>query len=82
MASTVNEVSLETLALARSLGSESIDAVVVGDVPDRDALTAELGAHGVERGAPGRRRGVRVLRRSRVGRGPAAGAGLHGRRPS
>ena len=42
-----NEVSLETLALGRSLGSESIDVVVVGDVPDRDALTAELGAHGV-----------------------------------
>ena len=42
-----NEVSLETLALARSLGAESIDAVVVGDVPDRDALTTELGAHGV-----------------------------------
>ena len=44
---SANEVSLETLALARSLGSEPIEAVVIGDVPDRDALTAELGAHGV-----------------------------------
>jgi electron transfer flavoprotein alpha subunit len=44
---SANEVSLETLALARSLGSESVDAVVIGDVPDRDALSAELGAHGV-----------------------------------
>ncbi len=42
-----NEVSLETLALARSLGPASIAAVVIGDVPDRDVLTAELGAHGV-----------------------------------
>ncbi|MGA9103181.1 hypothetical protein, partial [Aeromicrobium sp.] len=44
---SANEVSLETLALARSLGADGIDAVVIGDVPDRDALTAELGAHGV-----------------------------------
>ena len=43
---STNEVSLETLALARSLSSE-IEAVVVGDVADRDALSSELGAHGV-----------------------------------
>ena len=43
-----NEVSLETLALARSLDADSIAAVVMGDVADRDALTAELGAHGVD----------------------------------
>ena len=43
---SANEVSLETLALARSMSSE-IEAVVVGVVPDRDALSAELGAHGV-----------------------------------
>ena len=44
---SANEVSLETLALARSLEADRIDAVVIGDVPDRDALSAELGAHGV-----------------------------------
>jgi electron transfer flavoprotein alpha subunit len=44
---TANEVSLETLALARSL-SDDVAAVVIGDVPDRGALTAELGAHGVD----------------------------------
>jgi electron transfer flavoprotein alpha subunit len=43
---SANEVSLETLALARSVSSE-IEAVVVSDVADRDALSAELGAHGV-----------------------------------
>jgi len=43
---SANEVSLETLALARSMTSE-IEAVVVGDVADRDAVSAELGAHGV-----------------------------------
>jgi electron transfer flavoprotein alpha subunit len=43
---SANEVSLETLALARSLGS-GVEAVVVGDVSDRDALASELGAHGV-----------------------------------
>jgi electron transfer flavoprotein alpha subunit len=46
-----SEVSLETLALARSLAAEAngapIDALVIGDVADREALTAELGAHGV-----------------------------------
>ncbi len=42
---TANEVSLETIALARSLGEPA--AVVIGAVPDRDALTAELGTHGV-----------------------------------
>ncbi len=45
------EVSLETLAFARSLsetgGGIAIRAVLVGDVPDRDALAAELGRHGV-----------------------------------
>ncbi|MGH3457274.1 electron transfer flavoprotein subunit alpha/FixB family protein [Aeromicrobium sp.] len=45
---SANEVSLETLALARSLGSDRTEAVVIGDVTDRDALTAELGAHGVD----------------------------------
>jgi electron transfer flavoprotein alpha subunit len=44
------EVSLETLAFARSLsqadGGSAIAAVVVGDVSDRDALAAELGRHG------------------------------------
>jgi electron transfer flavoprotein alpha subunit len=44
---SANEVSLETLALARSLGSENVDAVVIGEVPDRDALSAELADHGV-----------------------------------
>ena len=43
---SANEVSLETLALARSLGSD-VEAVVIGEVVDRDALAAELGAHGV-----------------------------------
>jgi electron transfer flavoprotein alpha subunit len=46
-----SEISLETLALARSLAAEGggipIRAVVVGDVADRDALATELGAHGV-----------------------------------
>ncbi len=41
-----NEVSLETLALARSMSPDT-EAVVIGDVADRDALSAELGAHGV-----------------------------------
>ncbi len=45
------EVSLETLAFARSLseagGGIAIRAVLVGDMPDRDALAAELGRHGV-----------------------------------
>ncbi len=45
--SSVHEVSLETLALARSLSPGAVAAVVVGDVPDRDALASELGAHGV-----------------------------------
>ena len=48
---TSAEVSLETLAFARSLseagGGIAIRAVLVGDVPDRDALAAELGRHGV-----------------------------------
>jgi electron transfer flavoprotein alpha subunit len=47
----VSEVSLETLALARSLsetgGGIAVRAVVVGDVADLDALATELGAHGV-----------------------------------
>ncbi|MEP6816501.1 MAG: electron transfer flavoprotein subunit alpha/FixB family protein [Marmoricola sp.] len=47
----VSEVSLETLALARSLAAEGggikIRALVVGDVADREGLAAELGAHGV-----------------------------------
>ncbi len=46
-----SEVSLETMAFARSLseagGGIAIRAVLVGDVPDRDALAAELGRHGV-----------------------------------
>ena len=46
-----SEVSLETLAFARSLsaagGGIAVRAVVVGDVADRDALAAELGRHGV-----------------------------------
>ncbi len=45
------EVSLETLAFARSLsetgGGIAVRAVVVGDVADRDALASELGRHGV-----------------------------------
>jgi len=44
------EVSLETLAFARSLsqsdGGRAIGAVLIGDVSDRDALAAELGRHG------------------------------------
>jgi len=44
------EVSLETLAFARSLsqadGGRPISAVVIGDVSDRDAVAAELGRHG------------------------------------
>jgi len=43
---TANEVSLETLALARSMSPE-IEVVVIGDVADRDGLSSELGAHGV-----------------------------------
>ncbi|MGH3346323.1 MAG: hypothetical protein ACRDO4_05030, partial [Nocardioides sp.] len=49
-----SEVSLETLAFARSLsdsgGGIAIRAVLVGDLvqpADRDALAAELGRHGV-----------------------------------
>jgi electron transfer flavoprotein alpha subunit len=49
-AGAASEVSLETLALARSLsqagGGIAIRAVVVGEVADRDALAAEVGAHG------------------------------------
>ncbi|GAA3839158.1 electron transfer flavoprotein subunit alpha/FixB family protein [Streptomyces phyllanthi] len=45
-----SEISLETLAFARSLSAEgggiAIRAVVVGAVEDRDALAAELGTHG------------------------------------
>ena len=48
---TASEVSLETLAFARSLsetgGGIAVRAVVVGDIADRDALAAELGRHGV-----------------------------------
>jgi electron transfer flavoprotein alpha subunit len=48
---TASEVSLETVALARSLsdagGGIAIRAVAVGDVGDRDALATLLGAHGV-----------------------------------
>jgi electron transfer flavoprotein alpha subunit len=47
----VDEVSLESLALARSLsragGGVAVRAVVVGEVPDRDAVAATLGRHGV-----------------------------------
>jgi electron transfer flavoprotein alpha subunit len=50
-AGAASEISLESLALARALSAEGggikIRAVVVGDVADRDALAAELGAHGV-----------------------------------
>ena len=45
-----SEVSLETLALARSLsqagGGIAIRALAIGDVGDRDALAAAVGAHG------------------------------------
>ncbi|MGZ5399158.1 MAG: hypothetical protein ACXWDM_04035, partial [Nocardioides sp.] len=47
----VAEVSLETLAFARSLsetgGGIAIRAVTIGDVDDPVALAAELGRHGV-----------------------------------
>jgi electron transfer flavoprotein alpha subunit len=48
----VSEISLETIALARALSAEGggilIRAVVVGDLAGgRDAVAAELGAHGV-----------------------------------
>jgi electron transfer flavoprotein alpha subunit len=47
----VDEVSLESLALARSLsqagGGVAVRAVVVGEVADRDAVAATLGRHGV-----------------------------------
>ncbi len=47
----VDEVSLESLALARSLseagGGVAVRAVVVGEVPDREAVAATLGRHGV-----------------------------------
>ncbi|CUR56240.1 Electron transfer flavoprotein subunit alpha [metagenome] len=46
-----SEISLETLALARSLSAEgggiAIRAVMIGEVESRDALAAELGEHGV-----------------------------------
>ncbi len=46
-----SEISLETLALARSLSAEgggiAIRAAVIGAVDSREALAAELGAHGV-----------------------------------
>lgn len=45
------EVSLETVAFARSLseagGGIALRAVLVGEVEDRDALATELGRHGV-----------------------------------
>jgi len=48
---TASEISLETLALARALSAEgggiAIRALVIGDVDSREALAAELGAHGV-----------------------------------
>lgn len=44
------DVSLETLAFARSLSSDgggvTVRALVVGEVDDADAVSAELGAHG------------------------------------
>jgi electron transfer flavoprotein alpha subunit len=48
----VSEISLETVAFARALSAEGggilVRAVVVGELPaDRDAVAAELGAHGV-----------------------------------
>ncbi|MGH3413111.1 MAG: electron transfer flavoprotein subunit alpha/FixB family protein [Marmoricola sp.] len=48
----VSEISLETVTFARALAAEgggiTIRAVVVGDVPaGRDAVGAQLGAHGV-----------------------------------
>ena len=47
----VDEVSLESLAMAHSLskagGGITVRAVVVGEVPDRDAVAATLGRHGV-----------------------------------
>lgn len=46
-----SEISLETIAFARSLseagGGIAIRALVVGAVAERDAVAAELGAHGV-----------------------------------
>ena len=46
-----SETTLEALAMARSLAADgaagTIGAVVIGSVPDRDALATELGAHGV-----------------------------------
>ncbi|QBR92093.1 electron transfer flavoprotein subunit alpha/FixB family protein [Nocardioides euryhalodurans] len=46
----VDEVSLETLALARALSTEgggvAVRAVVVGPVADTDAVAATLGGHG------------------------------------
>jgi electron transfer flavoprotein alpha subunit len=46
-----SEISLETLTFARSLaaagGGITIRAVLIGEVQDREALAAELGAHGV-----------------------------------
>ncbi|MGD9960660.1 electron transfer flavoprotein subunit alpha/FixB family protein [Nocardioides sp.] len=46
-----SEISLETLALARSLSAEgggiAIRAVVIGEVDSRESLAAELGEHGV-----------------------------------
>ncbi len=46
-----SETTLEALAMARSLAADgeagAIGAVVIGAVPDRDALATELGAHGV-----------------------------------
>ncbi len=49
--STVAEVSLESLAFARALaeagGGVAVLAVVVGPVPDREAVAATLGRHGV-----------------------------------
>lgn len=46
-----SEISLETLAFARSLaeagGGITVRALVMGEVGDRDPLATELGAHGV-----------------------------------
>lgn len=50
-AGEISEISLETLAFARSLseagGGIQIRAVLVGEADDRGAVAAELGAHGV-----------------------------------
>ena len=68
------DVGVRPVAVRRPAAAIAIRAVVIGDVADRDALAAELGRHGVERGPARYRRRVRRVRRRQLGRRGAGGA--------